>query len=137
MKTSKAGMLKLIDIFLLIACVLFFVGLRTVFAPCPAAEDGSRMTCYWAGRAVSALAAVLTIQAVIRLVVRDVRTKNGVSTAMIPTALVAAFTPGVLIKLCEEETMPCRTATQGAVIVFSVLTIVLNAAALLTALKEK
>ncbi len=55
------------DMILLALSVVLLLGVLTVLAPCGAKEDGSRMTCHWAGNAVAGAAAVLTALSVMEL----------------------------------------------------------------------
>ena len=121
----------------LIACLLFLVGLLTVFAPCAPKEDGGFMTCHWAGNAAAGLAAVLCVMSVIRLAARDRRLRMGLDLAVIPTALLAALTPGRLIGLCMMADMRCRSVMRPAMLVFSVLILVLAGIDLIHNGKEK
>ena len=121
----------------LIACLLFLAGLLTAFAPCAAKEDGSFMTCHWAGSAVAGLAAVLCVMSVIRLAARDHRVRIGLDLAVIPTALLAAMTPGKLIGLCMMADMRCRSVMRPATLIFSVLILVLAGIDLVYNGKEK
>ena len=105
----------------LIACLLFLVGLLTVFAPCAPKEDGGFMTCHWAGNAAAGLAAVLCVMSVIRLAARDRRLRMGLDLAVIPTALLAALTPGRLIGLCMMADMRCHRLMVPGVTVCAVL----------------
>ena len=111
------------DVILLALSAVLLLGVLTAFAPCGAKEDGSWMTCHWAGNAVAGAAAVLTALAVMRFVVRDSKVRLGLSAAMIPTALLAALIPGRLIALCMMPSMRCRAVMSPAVTVLSVLLI--------------
>ena len=46
-------------ILLFVFSVVELIGIRTFFAPCGPKEDGSWMSCHWAGQAVTGTAAVL------------------------------------------------------------------------------
>ena len=111
------------DIALVVLGVIFFVGIRTFFAPCGPKDDGNWMTCHWAGQAISGIAAVLLVIAVIHLIVKDAKVKQGLALAIIPTALLAAFLPGNLIGLCMMNTMRCHSVMRTATIIVSLLMI--------------
>ena len=121
----------------LLVCLLFFAGLLTVFAPCGPKEDGGFMTCHWAGNTLVGLAAVLCVMSVIRLAARDRKARMGVDLAAIPTALLAAMTPGKLIGLCMMADMRCRSVMRPAALIFSVLILVLAGIDLIYNGKEK
>ena len=52
------------DILLFVFSVVELIGIRTFFAPCGPKEDGSWMSCHWAGQAVTGTAAVLVVLAI-------------------------------------------------------------------------
>ena len=111
------------DVILLALSAVLLLGVLTAFAPCGAKEDGSWMTCHWAGNAVAGAAAVLTALAVMRIFAKDGKAQSWLSAAMIPTALLAALIPGRLISLCMMPSMRCRAVMSPAVMVLSVLII--------------
>lgn len=121
-KSSKSFPVCGAVVFILSA--VFFVGSLTVFKPCGQTEEGTWMTCHWAGVAVSAIAAVLCVQSLFHIVAGN-KVKNGIGLAMLPTALSAFFIPGILIPLCAEKTMRCRSFLRPASIVFPVLIILI------------
>ena len=107
------------DIVLLLLSAVLLIGVLTVFAPCGPKEDGSWMTCHWAGRAVAGAAAALTVIAALRLIVREARL--GLGLAMLPVSLLALLLPGKLIGLCMMAEMRCRSVMSPAVTVLSLL----------------
>ena len=121
----------------LIVCLLCLAGLLTVFAPCAPKEDGSFMTCHWAGSAAAGLAAVLCVISAIRVAARDRKLRMGLDLAAIPTALLTALTPGKLIGLCMMADMRCRSVMRPATLIFSVLILVLAGIDLVCNGKEK
>ena len=116
------------------ACDL--IGMLTFLAPCGPKEDGSWMTCHWAGQALIALAILLAVFSVIHLVVPSPRTKQGLSLAILPTALVAAILPGNLISLCAMPSMHCHMVTRPGALVFGVLIALIALADLLVNRKD-
>ncbi|MBQ5316664.1 MAG: DUF4418 family protein [Oscillospiraceae bacterium] len=113
-----------IDVILVVVTALFFVGSLFVFGPCGPKEDGSYMTCHWAGNAVSGIAAVMTVTALIHLFVPDDRIKAGLSISVVPTAVLAALIPGRLIGLCMMNDMRCHSVMTPAVMVFSAVIVI-------------
>ena len=120
---KKFGKVSVGDIILLAISVIYLIGILTFFGPCGPKDDGSWMTCHWAGQAVTGLAAVLTIIAVIHILVPNAKIKTGLDIAVIPVALLAAIIPGNLINLCMMDTMRCHSIMRPAVIVMSILVI--------------
>ena len=124
-KKRRFGMM---DILLLALNLLFFVGMQTVFLPCEARPDGSWMSCHWAGQALTGIAAVLTVIAVMHLVIPRPQVKMGLALAMIPLSVLALVLPEHLIDLCMMETMRCHTVMEPAVTVLSLVNIMVAAA---------
>lgn len=120
---NKAFKIGVTDIILLAVSLLFLLGIFFVFGPCGPKDDGSWMTCHWAGNAVKGLAAVLTVIAVIHFVVPDGKIKAGLSMAAIPVALLALLVPDRLIHMCMMDSMRCHAVMAPSVIVFSLLVI--------------
>ena len=102
---------------------IFFVGIQTIFAPCEPHEDGTWMTCHWAGEALLGIAAALLAIAVMHLVIPRAQVKLGLALAMIPISVLALVLPDHLIDLCMMETMRCHTVMDPAVTVLSLLNI--------------
>ena len=111
------------DILLLAISLVFVVGITTVFKPCGPTEEGTWMSCHWAGHAVAGVAAVLAVIAVIHLFASDAKLKLGLDLAMIPAAALSALIPGRLISLCMMNNMRCNALMRPAAIVLSVLLI--------------
>ena len=109
------------DIASIALSALFLVGTLTFMKPCAAHEDGSWMSCHWAGQALMGIAALLTALSVMKCVVRGTGAKRGLALSMIPAALLAALLPGSLIDLCMMDTMRCHQVTQPGATVFGCL----------------
>lgn len=122
---NKTSRITLKDVLLLILSAVYVVGISTFFKPCGPKDDGSWMTCHWAGKAVLAFAIVILVFSIIRFFFADSKIKIGLSIATIPTAILSALIPGVFINLCRMETMRCRAITRPSVIVISVLIVVI------------
>ena len=95
------------------------------------------MTCHWAGQAVTGVAALLFVLALLHTCIPDERTKLGIGISMIPTAILAALIPGNLIGLCGMKTMRCRSLMLPGVVVFSVLIVLLAIVDVLTYKKSQ
>ena len=114
---------RITDILLVALSAIFFVGLLTFLGPCGPKDDGTFMTCHWAGQALKGIAAVLLITSVIHLFVKAPGIKQGLSLAMIPAALLSAFLPGNLISLCMMNTMRCHSVMRTSSVIISLLII--------------
>ena len=109
------------DIALLVLCAVLLIGTLTFLTPCGPQEDGSWMTCHWAGQVSIALAAVLLTLAVMHAAVPMGGAKLGIDLAVLPAAVLASQIPGHVIGLCMMETMRCRAVMRPGVAVFAVL----------------
>ena len=115
------------EITLIALSLLLLIGLMTFASPCAVHEDGSWMTCHWAGQALKGLAALLTALSALLAIFRDRGVKRGIALAMIPAALLAIALPGSLIGLCGMETMRCRMIMRPTALVVGVLVAALSA----------
>ena len=131
MKNEKKTNIGVTDLILLALSALFLVGIRTFFSACGPMEDGGWMTCHWTGQAVTGVAALLLVLAVIHLFAPKGGVKLGVDLAVIPTALLAICIPGHLIGLCMMPEMQCRAVMTPCTTVLSVLIAAAAAADLL------
>ena len=113
------------DILLLVLNLVFFVGIQNVFTPCEPRPDGSWMNCHWAGQALTGIAAVLVVIALMHLVIPRAQIKLGLALAMLPISVFALVLPDHLIDLCMMETMHCHTVMQPAVTALSLLNLML------------
>lgn len=100
--------------------LLLTIGVFTFMQAC-AHTDGDLRTCHWAGQVLAGLGVVLTAQAVIGMLLGNAKAREGVSLSMIPVALLAALTPGVMIPLCAMETMRCNMTMKPAAILIAAL----------------
>ena len=122
MKTDKVRF-GLTDLALVIISAVYLVGIRTLFSPCGIKEDGTWMTCHWAGQAVTGIAALLLVISLVRFLFPDAGVRMGLSAAMIPTAVLGALMPGVLIGLCMMDNMRCHSVMRPFTVIMSVLEI--------------
>ena len=111
------------DILPAVLSVLFLMGILFVFHPCGPKEDGTWMSCHWAGVAETVCAALMTVLSLLRLALPSPKAKTALSVLTILIAAAAAVIPGNVIHLCMMADMRCRAIMRPAVIVFSVLII--------------
>ena len=109
------------DIALLALCAVLLIGTLTFLTPCGQKEDGSWMTCHWAGQTSVALAAVLLTMAVMHAVVPKGGVKLGIDLAVLPAAVLVSQVPGHVIGLCMMETMRCQAVMRPGIAVLAVL----------------
>ncbi len=127
--------IKALDIVFPVLSLVFLVGILTVFQPCGPREDGSWMSCHWAGRAVAGAAGAMLLLSVLRLVVRA-GAKQGLDLALIALAALALALPGHLIGLCMMHDMRCHTLTAPCTAVLSCLMAAAAAVDLLLSLRK-
>lgn len=106
--------------------LLLTIGVFTFLKPCVHA-DGVYGTCHWAGQILASLGIVMTVQAVMGTFCGNAKMREGISLSMIPTALLAALVPGVLIPLCMMETMRCNAIMKPATLLIAILIALLSA----------
>ena len=111
------------DIILVVFGAVFFIGILTFFGPCGPKDDGSWMTCHWAGQAATGLSAVLLFMSVVHIIVKNPGIKTGLSIAVIPTAILAILIPGNIISMCMMNTMRCHAVMKPGVVICSALMI--------------
>ncbi len=120
---KKAKRFELAGLLLLLLSAAELIGIRTFFAPCGPKEDGSWMTCHWAGQAVTGTAVVLLVLALVRILVRDRGMKVGLDMGMAAAAVLSALLPGRLIGLCMMPDMRCHQLTVPGTAVCAVLVV--------------
>lgn len=113
--------IKVMDVVLLVLSLALCGGVKLVFHACEVMEDMDPMACHWAEQAVFGMGIVMVVQALGMILLSKLDVRKGISFAMIPTAIVTAFIPNVLIHLCMMNDMRCHTTMRPAVIILSVI----------------
>jgi len=124
MKKLKIGIM---DGVVLLASVLFLLGILFWFTPCGPKEDGSWMMCHHAGTAVTGIAVVLFLLAVLHFLMPSAKTKLGLAMASLLVAVLAYLIPGKLHPLCMMDTMRCHTVMVPGVTVSVIILVVVYA----------
>lgn len=106
--------------------LLLTIGVFTFLKPCVHA-DRDFGTCHWAGQMLAGLGIVVVVQAVAGMFCGNAKMREGISLAMLPVALLAALTPGIIIPLCMMETMRCNVIMKPATLLIAVLIALLSA----------
>lgn len=133
---SKKINIGIFDIVLLVLSVIFFIGSKTFFKACDPMENGNWMSCHWANQAITGLAAVLSVIAIIHLFLPNAKLKAGLGISVIPICILTAILPGNLINLCMMNTMRCHAVMQSATIAFSVVILIAAALDVFTQIKK-
>ena len=127
MRGRRFDGINIIDIILLAAAVLFFLGFLTVFSPCAAPDDGTWMSCHWAGMSLRGVAGVLMILEFLHaLPVMNAGRKQGLDMAAVCLSVLIFFIPGRLIDICVMKTMRCHTVMIPAAFLCAGLIIILS-----------
>lgn len=113
-----------IDIVLLVAAVVFLIGVFTVFSACGPKEDGTWMVCHWAGQTVRGIALTAFVTTLVHVFVKNPGTKAGISMALIPEMVLAMSVPGGIINLCMMNNMHCHTMMRPGVCICSGLILI-------------
>lgn len=124
---KKNDHIRLWDFVLPTLALILFAGLLTFLKPCGPKDDGSWMTCHWAGQALLGVAGAMLVLAVVRLFVNG-GVKLGLDIGEAALALYAICVPGRLIGLCMMDTMRCRAVMTPGVTVIVILIIAAAAA---------
>ena len=113
--------ISLTDLAVLLIAILFLIGIHTWFRSCEPMESGAYMTCHWAEQAVSAVALLAVCLAAVHLCVPAEAVKLGMDLSLFGIALLSAFLPKQVIRLCMMDSMRCNATMKPWVIVFALL----------------
>lgn len=116
--------LSIMDPILLIANILYLIGIRYWFPTCAVSGD-TIMACHWAGQMLKAVSILLTVLAVVHFL-PDQKIKAGIDISLIGIYVMTMLIPGRIINLCVKEGMACRAKTLSMTMVFCVLMLVLT-----------
>ena len=117
----KQKSFRILDLAQLALAIAFAVGAFTFLKPCAAHDDGSWMSCHWAGEAVKGMACLLALLGTLKLCLRGSGAKLGLALATVPAAILTCLIPGGLIGLCMMDTMRCQVVSKPGTLVFGVL----------------
>lgn len=117
--------ISVLNIIILIVSIVFLAGTLSFLKPCGPKEDGSFMSCHWAGQTLVGIAVVIIVMAILLLLLPAAESKMGTALAMIPVGILAAVIPGGLIHLCMMETMRCHAVMKPGARCFGIIIAVL------------
>ncbi|MDR1028006.1 MAG: DUF4418 family protein [Clostridiales Family XIII bacterium] len=108
----------------ILAGLLIALGPQYLFKLCGPAQDGHWMACHWTGRAEIGVGCLIAALGVGLILFPAVRTRLGLSVAILLAGILALLLPSILIGGCAMETMACRRVSFPAITVIGTLTIV-------------
>lgn len=97
-----------------------FVGSFTFLNTCGPKDDGSFMTCHYAGNVIKALSLVILIQAVLALI-NFKNTRAGLNISNLLVSVVCLLVPGHLVATCMMNDMRCNLYTKPGVTVICII----------------
>lgn len=99
--------------------IMFFLGSVFVFHACGPKDDGSWMTCHYAGNVISMLSLVLALISIVNIFAAA-EIKAGLFIASLMIAIGTLFVPGTLVRLCSMAQMRCNIITKPCTTAFSI-----------------
>lgn len=100
----------------LILSAVLLLGSLTFLKTCWPKEDGSFMTCHYAGNVITALSIVILIQAVLSFI-NIGNTRPGLNISNLLLSVLCALVPGHLVHTCMMSEMRCNLYTKPGVTV--------------------
>ncbi len=110
-----------LNVILLVLSLVLTIGIRVIFPACGPMEDGSYMRCHWTESAVFGVSIVITIASVAALFLKNNDLLSGLRLVLVPTGILVALIPNVLIGVCGSDMMTCRSTTLPAVTILGIL----------------
>ena len=107
--------------------VLIAIGVKTVFAACPAMEDGSYMSCHNAENIVFALALVQALLIVGSIVIKNDKVRVVLGALFVISSAASIIIPGNVVHLCMMKSMRCHSVFRVFDISANVLGLILFA----------
>lgn len=99
---------------------LLAIGLFTFAGPHAAHESNAQPSCTWAFRVLIGIDAVLAIISIVRIFETDEGERRGLSFSAALIGVLIAFTPGILVDLCADPTLPCHVAMQPLALIVGI-----------------
>lgn len=128
--------LNVTGVILLILSAVLCIGSFTFLKTCEPMEDGSWMSCHWAGQAITGVSCILAVLSIANLLIKNSGIKIGLGIGMIANGIFGAAIPGTLINTCMMEDMQCNSVTKPAVRVLGIILVVIAAVNVFFAAKD-
>ena len=123
-------------IVLTVFAAVLFIGSFTFLKTCGPKEDGSFMTCHWAGNMIIALGAAVLLQSLIAVFAGS-SVRKGLSISNIIDSVILIMTPGTIINTCMMPDMRCNSVTRPGVFILGILIAAASAGMLIMSFKSK
>ena len=107
-------------VLLTVLAILLIAGTATFAGPCSDLDGHDAMSCLWASRAALGIGAVTAILAIVRIFETDEGERRGLSLSCGLLGFLMAATPGFIISLCADPTMPCNAVMRPFVLVVGI-----------------
>ncbi len=91
------------------------------------------MKCYWTATAEIGLGAAIVLVGLLLIVSKQTETRRVLGTILAALGILVALVPTYLIGVCAMPDHPCRLATQPALILLGVVTVIVGIVAIVTA----
>ena len=121
----------------LIVSAVFLIGMLTFLKPCGLKEDGTFMSCHYAGTALVVLAAGMMAVSLLGLFLRGGTARTAAGVLQIVFSALVLIIPGTVIGLCMMPEMRCRAVMRPGSIIFAVLMILVSLAGILISRRKK
>ena len=121
----------------LIISAVFFIGMLTFLKPCGPKEDGTFMSCHYAGTALIILAAGMLAVSLLGLFLKDSTARTAAGVLQVILSVFVLIIPGTVIGLCMVPEMHCRAVMRPGSIVCAVLMILAGLASILISRRKK
>ena len=121
----------------LIVSAVFLIGMLTFLKPCGPKEDGTFMSCHYAGTALIILSAGMLAISLAGLLLKSSAAKAAASVLQIVLSVLILIIPGTVIGLCMMPEMRCRSVMRPGSIIIAILMILVSLAGVLINRKKK
>ena len=121
----------------LIVSAVFLIGMLTFLKPCGPKEDGTFMSCHYAGTALIILAAGMLIISLVGIFLKSSAAKAAASVLQIVLSVLTLIIPGTVIGLCMMPEMRCRAVMRPGSMSFALVMILISLAVILINRKKK
>ena len=121
----------------LIISAVFFIGMLTFLKPCGPKEDGTFMSCHYAGIVLIILAAGMLAVSLLGLFQKSSAAGTAAGVLQVILSAFVLIVPGTVIGLCMMPGMRCRSVMRPGSIICAVLMLLAGLAGILISRRDK